>query len=98
MKEYESDRKRFRIDIYKLRNSKYYELYTQKKDINGKQLRRGYEYIPENFNDWLNEYLGDYFYSAFVIYEEMCNTKRIVKEDLQYLNKIAKKYKVKMDE
>jgi len=97
LKEYESEKYRYRIDREKLSNSKYHKLFEENKDIDGTQLRRGYEYIPIDFEDWLYEYMSDYFDVEF-IYNEMCGARRIVKDDLKHLNTIAKKHKVSSDE
>lgn len=84
---------RCRLSQEKLHSSKLYELYEQQKDINGNQLRYGYEYIPNDFDEWLMVYLRDY---AVVesIYTLMCYSRRIVKKDLLMLNEIAQKYGV----
>ena len=93
LREYESEKYRYRLDREKLSQSKYHKLFNENKNIDGKQLRRGHEYIPIDFEDWLNEYLSDYFDTEFV-YNEMCGARRIVQDDLKQLNKIAKKHKV----
>jgi len=92
-----SEKYRYRVDTGKLYASRYHKLFEENKDIDGKILRRGYEYIPVDFDDWMNIYVPDYVETAN-IYSEMCGSRRIRKEDLIYLNKIAKKYKVTSNE
>ena len=89
--EYISIKYRYRLDEDKWDNSKYHELYKQRKDINSKILRSGYEYVPVDFEDWTRTYLSDYTITAG-IYSDMCDSRRIIKEDLVTLNKIAKRY------
>lgn len=91
--DYLSDNYRCRVDPGKMVDSKYYKLYMECKDIDGKKLKYGHEHVPEDFEDWKAIYLTDYV-TAEVIYNEMCRTKRIQKEDLIILNSLAKKYKV----
>lgn len=91
--DYLSDNYRCRICPSKMVDSKYYKLYEDSKDIDGKTLRYGHEYVPENFEDWKATYLTDYM-NAEVIYDEMCRSKRIQKSDLIILNSLAKRYGV----
>lgn len=91
--EYISIKYRYRLDKENWYNSKYHELYKQRKDINGKILMSGREYVPVDFDDWSKTYLSDYYATA-EIYGNMCEMRRVIKEDLIALNKIAKKYKV----
>ncbi len=88
---YISTKKRYRIDEEKWYQSKYKELYEQKKDINYKELKYGYEYIPIDFDDWTKIYLSDYV-TVSDIYTNMCELRKVHKDDLKQLNKIAKKY------
>lgn len=88
-----SDRYHHRVDMAKMCNSKYFDLFNEKKDLNGNQLRYGHDIIPQYFEDWLQEYLPDLM-STQEIYSNMCEYRRIRKEDLKELNKIAKRYKV----
>lgn len=84
---------RYRLSREKLSSSHLHELYEQQKDINGNQLRYGYDYIPDNFEEWLSVYVSDYF-EVELIYGLMCSGRRIVKKDLIRLNEIAIKYGV----
>ena len=88
-----SEKYRYRVKTEKLYASIYHKLFEENKDIDGNILRRGYEYIPVDFEDWMKTYLSDYI-DTEAIYSGMCGSRRIIKEDLIYLNKIAKKYKV----
>ena len=93
LQEFMSEKYRYRLSLEKLYASKYHELFGQQKDINGIQLRRGHEYIPEDFESWLRENLPDYMETE-LIYTEMCKSRRIIQKDLKYLNDVAKKHKV----
>jgi len=81
---------RFRLDYDKLYSSKYHTLFSNKQDINGKYLKYGYGYMPDSFEDWVNTYLTDYCQTES-IYMLMCSARRVRKDDLVFLNKMANK-------
>jgi hypothetical protein len=93
LQEFMSEKYRHRVSLEKLYASKYHTLFEQQKDINGIQLRRGHEYIPTDFEDWLQENFQDYRETE-LIYTQMCESRRIIQRDLKYLNDVAKKHKV----
>lgn len=93
LEDYLSDNYRNRVSPQKWHETIYYKLYEEMKDIDGKTLKYGHEYVPTSFDDWKETYLKDYM-DAELIYDSMCINKRVVKEDLIVLNKLAKKYKV----
>lgn len=85
-----SEKKRYRFDGEKWYKSKYKELYDQRKGIDGKYLASGYDYVPVDFEDWTKTYFPDYI-TAVKIYSNMCY-RRVLKDDLKTLNKIARRY------
>lgn len=88
-----SDSLRYRIDKKKCeQNNKYYDSYRKQLSIDGKRLVIGYDYIPVDFDDWIRTYLPHYGI-AIEIYQNMCTSRRITKEDLIKLNKISRVYK-----
>ena len=95
LKDYLSDNYRNRVSPQKWHETIYYKLYEEMRDVDGKKLKYGHDYVPTSFDDWKEIYLKDYVDSA-IIYDSMCISKRVVKEDLIALNKLAKKYKVVM--
>lgn len=88
---YLSIKKRYRLDEEKWHQSKYKELYDQRKDLEGKYLASGYDYVPVDFEDWTKTYFPDYI-TAVEIYSNMCEYRRVLKDDLKILNKIARRY------
>ncbi len=91
---YISIKYRYRLDMERYSGlSEHYELYKKRKDINGKQLASGYDYIPTSFDEWIEINFPDYS-NAINIYNKMCERKIVEKEDLLLLNKIAKKYEI----
>ena len=88
---YLSDKYRYRIKSELWHESKYKELYDQRKDLDGKYLASGYDYVPVDFEDWTKTYFPDYI-TAVEIYSNMCEYRRVLKDDLKKLNKIARRY------
>lgn len=88
---YLSIKRRYRLDEQEWCQSKYKELYDQRKDLDGKYLASGYDYIPLDFDDWTKTYFPDYT-TAVEIYSNMCEYRRVLKDDLKTLNKIARQY------
>lgn len=92
-----SDKYRYRIGYDKFCKSDFYTKFRNKQDINGNRLRYGHDYIPETIEDWLYINMPDYMVTED-IYGNICEYRRILKDDLASLNKIAKVYKVVEDE
>jgi hypothetical protein len=93
LEEFISDKYRYRIDYSKFCNSEFYKKFNSKQDIDGNRLRYGHDHIPETLEEWLNISMPDYM-TTEEIYTNICEYRRILKNDLLSLNKIAKRYKV----
>ena len=91
--EFISDKYRYRIDYGKFCNSELYKKFNSKQDIDGNRLRYGHDHIPENLEEWMNINMPDYMTTGD-IYSNICEYRRILKDDLLSLNKISKRYTV----